>query len=103
MTKVAAGSLLRTIFSRADAGACWIAVKVGFTAPACGAVGGFLECDILQTRNVCFWPKADMSECTAHVCFQGYSRHGVFTGLPPRSSVLADTLSDSWSLLNGRV
>jgi hypothetical protein len=45
MTKLAAGSLLRTIFSSADAGALRIAVKGRLNLqPPCGAVGGFLEC-----------------------------------------------------------
>ncbi|MGB8120433.1 MAG: hypothetical protein WCF56_17185, partial [Pseudolabrys sp.] len=35
--------------------------QVEFTAPACGAMGGLLECDIPKTRNVYFWPLAEMS------------------------------------------
>ena len=34
------------------------------------------KADIALTRcNVRYWPKADMAECTAHVRFQGQSRH----------------------------
>ena len=29
----------------------------------------------LTRGDVRYWPKADMSQCTAHVCFWGQSRH----------------------------
>jgi len=53
-------SPLDRCFARSFRGRSWCfsdcgQAQVEFTAPACGAVGGFLECDILQTRNVCFW------------------------------------------------
>jgi hypothetical protein len=66
MTKLAAGSLLRTVFSSADAGALRIAVKgrLNLQLPPVAQWEAFWS-----VQDFRFWPKADMDLCTADVCF----------------------------------
>jgi hypothetical protein len=68
MTKLAAGSLLRTVFSSADAGALRIAVKgrLNLQLPPVAQWEAFWS-----VQDFRFWPKADIPSCTAHVRFRG--------------------------------
>ena len=68
MTKVAAGSLLRTVFSRAEAGAFRIAVKrrLNLQLPPVAQWETFWSVTFSKTRNVCFWWAVSRCPLMAH-------------------------------------